>query len=378
MPAPGGEPKLVAKKSSLVDWTRDGSHLLMAGADSQAMTLTAVRVQNGRAIGEPAAIRATLANGALPVTAPGGGLVVTVQKLTGPPVFYAALDSNDHIQNWQTLHLVDDLARFPGFSPDGRQIVYATGSSSSNTVVRLYTLATREDREVYRHPGYLDLCVFASAKRTIWCNEIGPDGTALLAIGADSGQAERVRFFPGGPQYPHTPTYDDRFLHITTFEPGKGTTIFRWEVGSDSETALEGLPSADSRWLLRFMQTPGKPREMQIRPTDGRSDTWRTAATLYTTEPLGLGATPARFTRDGNWIIYRNVDSQGKSGLYRVATSGGEPERLGDDPTGDLRFFLAVSPEGRHLIAQQPPGRTAPPEFWMLENFLPKAAAARQ
>ena len=39
------------------------------------------------------------------------------------------------------------------------------------------------------------------------------------------------------------------------------------------------------------------------------------------------------FTPDGNWLLYHDVDAAGKHSLFRVATAGGQPERLGDFPS---------------------------------------------
>jgi hypothetical protein len=67
---------------------------------------------------------------------------------------------------------------------------------------------------------------------------------------------------------------------------------------------------------------------------------------------------------------------QERMGLYRAATGGGGPERLGDFPTGNSQGALRISPDGRRIIALTR-GDNVAPETWLLENFEPKQQAAK-
>jgi Tol biopolymer transport system component len=87
-------------------------------------------------------------------------------------------------------------------------------------------------------------------------------------------------------------------------------------------------------------------------------------------------ASQSGFSPDGKWIFYHDKDAAGKDGLYRVATSGSDPERLGDFPTGNPRGTLRISPDGRRVIALIG-ADNASPETWLLENFEPKQQAAK-
>jgi hypothetical protein len=70
---------------------------------------------------------------------------------------------------------------------------------------------------------------------------------------------------------------------------------------------------------------------------------------------------------DGKWRIFHGRDAAGKNGLFRVATAGGTPERLGDFPGGNIRGAMWVSPDGNKIIAAV----LNPLQLWMLENFEP-------
>ena len=88
---------------------------------------------------------------------------------------------------------------------------------------------------------------------------------------------------------------------------------------------------------------------------------WKTLVSLKNAPSIA-------FTPDGNWVVYCNTDEGVKQGLFRVATSGGEPERLGDLPSGSKFPLLSISPDGQKIIADT----REPVELWMLENFEPK------
>jgi Tol biopolymer transport system component len=71
------------------------------------------------------------------------------------------------------------------------------------------------------------------------------------------------------------------------------------------------------------------------------------AATALTTGSQAVEAVNA--SRDGKWLYY-DSNLHGASDLYRVATIGGEPERLTSDSVD--KFQPAVSPDGAELVFQ--------------------------
>jgi hypothetical protein len=116
--------------------------------------------------------------------------------------------------------------------------------------------------------------------------------------------------------------------------------------------------SQDERWLMG-MDKQG----LKIRPASGGD--WKPLVSLDFT--IQLNTTP-----DGNWILYHGVDAAKKHGLFRVATAGGQPERLGDFPTNSLTGALEISPDGRKVMVSADDYETGY-ELWSLENFVPPA-----
>jgi hypothetical protein len=87
-----------------------------------------------------------------------------------------------------------------------------------------------------------------------------------------------------------------------------------------------------------------------------------------TNGPLGIKLSP-----DGQWLVYQNLEADGKFGLYRASTSTGVPERLGDFPSAVAGAWLAISSDNQHYVLQVPLPTTE--EFTMIENYLPRPAA---
>jgi hypothetical protein len=182
----------------------------------------------------------------------------------------------------------------------------------------------------------------------------------VLSISTDTGHSELLGTVPEGlVAKPVLLARDDRAIYLGYGKLG----LVRWEIGAPTWTSVydgNAWPSPDERWILRSEK--GK---MEIRTMSGGD--WR---------PLAPDRPAARhdFTLDGDWLVYSGVDTSGKGSLFRVATSGGQPERLGDIPgIGSALGDMWISPDGQRIIADTP----NPEELWSLENFEPKQQAAK-
>jgi hypothetical protein len=190
--------------------------------------------------------------------------------------------------------------------------------------------------------------------------------TDVFSIVVDSGQVERLHTLPGSPLFGPLSSRDDEALYMFRGDYVREGELLRWEIATQRETVLERIPpgawgwvSPDERWVVEV----DRHRYLKIRPTAGGD--WK---------PLLSDSHAGHFnlTPDGNWLIYHTVDSAGKHGLYRVATAGGQPERLGDFPTNTPDGSLEISPDGRKVMVAAGEYDTVY-ELWSLENFVPPA-----
>jgi hypothetical protein len=78
-------------------------------------------------------------------------------------------------------------------------------------------------------------------------------------------------------------------------------------------------------------------------------------------------------TPDGKWVLYPGRDSSGKPGLFRIPSTGDQPERLGDLPNrlAEELHQIRPSPDGRKILVTR--NLYSSRELWLLENFVPSA-----
>ena len=117
--------------------------------------------------------------------------------------------------------------------------------------------------------------------------------------------------------------------------------------------------SSDERWLVR-----ANDKSVEIRPMAGGE--WKPLVSR------GTEGGHVDFTSDGQWFLYHDADSTGKPILSRVASTGSQPERLGDFPTKAGSGTMRISPDGSKIMVAAGEYGTAY-EMWSLENFVPPA-----
>lgn len=149
-----------------------------------------------------------------------------------------------------------------------------------------------------------------------------------------------------------------------------------WEVGTDRETrdVVAQYGSFDGEWTAGITTDSQNRRQISIRPKSGDNDDWKQLAKVRI-QGTRFNQVVMRFTNDAKWIVYHDLDADGKDALYRVSTAGGEPQRLGDYPASEPDSSFSVSPDGRQFIAtvKGPPKQL---EFWVAENVIPAASSA--
>ena len=381
MPSQGGEPQLVFDNARLLDWTRDGRFLIIVRGLSGSDALYLLPIKDGRQAGDPVFVRygsfmygrTTAAGGALSYySTPQGGNYAA---------WLGTLNSDGRLGGWKRLSLSGSSGSglFTRWSPDSTEISYSTqdqAAGHNSWAVRLRNIASGEERELYHtgtdEPG----CIWAAQHPSLVCVQYTPTTLEVLSISIDSGRVERLGSLPAANNWNvFFGSRDDRAIYML-----RGSELIRWEIGTQHATTLDRIPGfnqgdsgspypveqGDSgspypveRWMAR--RDKGT---IEIRPMSGGD--WKPL--------ISLSETQMAFTPDGNWFLYHGVDAAGKHGLFRVATAGGQPERLGDFPSTYQFGYLRISPDGKKIIVEAP---NPSPDVWLLENFEPKAQAAR-
>ncbi|MDQ6760640.1 MAG: hypothetical protein M3Z32_12370, partial [Acidobacteriota bacterium] len=273
MPALGGEPTPVARNVSFLDWTRDGRFLAIVESRSGSESLYLLPITDGQAAGERVYIqsgyfengRTTAAGGlAYRSTAPGGN------------TWLVDLDVQGRLGTWKRLNLSGRgvyASASPGWSADGRQIVYTGAGSPAEPyawIVRLRDLESGEDREIYRSTHGRVYCAWARESVCLYCAEINGHVTEVLSIEVDSGRMERLAILlDARVLLPHV-SQDGRALYMINLT---SLASSRWEIGTHQESILQrkvnpaagtAIPSPDGSLLRRIIG-----RQIQIRPIAG-------------------------------------------------------------------------------------------------------------
>jgi len=209
-------------------------------------------------------------------------------------------------------------------------------------------------------------CVSAGASGKAVCVIWGKATSDFIAISPGSGAVQRLGAAPGSKIALHRLSRDEKAVYYVKVDDG-GQTLVRWEIARGHTIVLDRLDktfgawldvSPDGRWLLRSIEG-----RLEIKPVSGGR--WTPVLA-----PMrgGFDVTP-----DGKWIYFHGAAPYGAPGLYRVATIGGRPERLGDFPAQSFSGTLRISPDSRQVIASVFDSSKGF-EFWSLENFVPAEA----
>jgi Tol biopolymer transport system component len=364
VPSQGGQPRLIHESSfllrtivvgELLDWTADGRNLAIADLlHGEKAALFLLPVKDGASAGAPVLVRYGDINGGF--TAANGALVYS-DASRSESFFLASIEPDGHLGKWRPIDLYPGgRAPAPSFSPDGSQIAYTRlENAAGGGRLILRQISSGQERVLYRSPGTIN-CKYARESPKVFCIERRTDGkNELLSVAANSGEVEHLDFLPeaGG----IFTSYDDRILYLRSYMMDQ---VFSWDFASKRATKLEdgfqGSLSVADPFLVG-----NSGNSLMIRPISGGA--WKPLVGVRQRSILFTG------TPDGKWLVYRDVDSGGREGLFRIPTAGGQPERIGDLPGNAVDGGLHISPDGRELLAVLL--RSDRFDLWVLDNFVP-------
>ncbi len=394
VPAAGGKPNLIHEERitgpfmspAFHDWTADGRYLAISNAVGSAPTLQLFPVEDGQAAGAPISVRpGVFINGS---TTQAGALiswVVPTQRFPGIIAHLASLDPDGRPGPWQPLDLRGrGLAHdYVAWSPDGNQIVYTAKNDdpwqAGSQIVRVRNLVTGQDRELRRTVTPAG-CKWLQPSKLL-CAEL-PSGDMLAGnpnvytVSLESGAIEPLDPLP----FSITPALfeassDSRALYVGRPDPATGMIdLVRWDIATRQETVVERALaprgyfrlSPDESWLIRL-----EGFTLAARPTSGGD--WKPLVTVNKDVTRSNVFNEFAVTPDSKSVVYHDLDSAGKDGLFRVPISGGASERLGDYPgSGVINGTIQISPDGRKIaVATLSVAQNREFEVWLLQNFAP-------
>jgi len=397
MPVDGGGPSpLITHPAddSPVGWTADG-RLVFESDRAAATGIWTVQVRNGRAIGEPEALKRDIGQ------APSNGPVFGVSPVgfgrdgsfffrvrTRPrEVYTATLDLGSG-------GLASDLAPlspnrfvgvngFPDFSPDGRILAYVTGPDDSKTI-QFRNLETGEERAVPQPvplESIYDLRWFPDGRELLLSGRQPDDTLVFFRMDVETGEGSVLLDENITSSAATNPTFDPNgeWLYFKT-RLGDETTarIVRYQLANGKlETVVE--PSGDSRMRLFALSPDGQQlaiirrdegHVMEVRPVAGGP-----ARTVYT-YPEGAwtrGWGSLASTADGKAILYSQIIGNDfyDDALLVTPLDGGPTRRLADTK---MIYRIRAHPDGRRIALMT---QNFHYELWVAENLAPAQTAAR-
>ena len=384
-------------------WLRDGRRILFVSDRGGNAGVWVVPVADARTQGPAELIKADMGRViALGVTRD-GSYYYEVQQGT-QDVFTADLDPQTGKVISAPVRAVDrfvgsNLA--PAWSPDGRYLAYHSrrgtivkGPGSLTLAIR--TIETGEERAFALtlnpegDPYPFPVLRWSGDGRSLLVSATDPQGRwSLYRVDAQSGSVAVIERNLTKGAYPPirwalspdgTTVYvarnneEDKTSSIVAHDNKRGTEreLYRTRPLASPYRNLALAVSADGRQLA-FVENLELPR-LQIIPTTGGQarEIFRAQSPYYLFGPAGIEWMP-----DGRHVLFLisfygsrpepSPASGLSSGLWRIATSGGDAEKLLSMPMGIS--LPSVHPDGRRLAFTT--GSSGTEEVWVMQNFLP-------
>ena len=367
----------------VLGWSPDGKYILFSSERSGSTDAWLIAVTGGKANGEPMFVKKDFGFSPMGFARSGA--------------FYYAVNNN--VANVQVAELdpvggsVVSPPQFvsrrgnttaPDWSPDGRSLAYVVSPRERTHAVVVRSMATGEEGELPvgdRTLGVGGLHWTPDGRAIVVPAVETGKGQNLVLLDIQSGQVTSLMPLPsitGMARFDVSP--DGNLIYCIkprTLPDGKGNSLVARDLRSGQETVVLEKPglyalamSPDGKQLVIGV-SDGKSRILAVMPAAGGEA--RELVRVDGEKEVPFQGSPS-WTPDGRYVVFL----KGVIGvaprewqLWRVAADGGEPQRLGltvGRQTGDLRLH----PDGRRVAI---PDFRVDLEVWVMENFLPKAAA---
>jgi hypothetical protein len=386
MPAEGTEPRQVYQSpwsaqggmfvfQRLHDWTADGHYLVISDAHFAENALYLLPLKNGTTAGNPVFVREGEIEDAHATASDSLVFQEGPAHLHDWNAYHADLDADGKIGGWEPINIRagnDGWNPSISFSPDGEQIVYASGDEErAGKDLVLRNLRTGQEQVLYWFNSGQPSCHFAYDLPKVFCS-VGWDDNGghsdLVSVSTKSGAVEKLASFPDRRGQP-IPSIDDQHIYFVAQKADQDGNYLRWETSGKQDTLVGPIsnnrpqfyvPTQDERGLLRKDD-----QSLAIRPMLGGH--WR----LLVSDAGGALSELRDAVPHGDWVLFDAKDPEGKFRIYRVPIAGGEPQLLGNFPNKPSwpAANLQLSRDARQIIAVSKDESKF--NLWTLANFEP-------
>jgi len=330
-----GNPILVKRgvEGSAMGFDKDGSFYFMSSKDMEDIYIASLDPETGK-IQDPPQKMDLPSEGSndFPAYSPDGKKLAYCRVLGGRFTYRSALHIRSLESGKEKAFSLNMKALYPRWAPDGRTILVSGITESRLTGIYRIDVQTGEMKPV--------LLPRLSKKEEYRFSEWNPDGKSFFCIQGERGKSKDLIC-----QY--------------EFETEKMKTVHQ-----TSHAYANISLSPDGKWLAFIGRE--LERELKIVPAEGGEPLVLCRFIQKGGAPIALTWTP-----DSQHILFfKKTDVLGQETLCRVPVNGGELQEMGlsmfdpDEPQ--------VHPEG-HEIVFSCEGFSIPyPEYWVMENFLPK------
>jgi len=331
-----GNPRLVKRGIggiSSMGFSQDGSFYYMSSKHMEDIYKASLNPETGEIQNPPEKMDLpSEGNNGFPIYSPDGKKLAYLRGSLG-----GHYGSILHIRSLDTgqeqVFSLRARAFYPRWSPDGRTILLSGITKSRLNGIYRIDIQTGDMKPV--------LLPNPSKKESYRFSEWTPDGKSFFYIQAEKGKYNNL-------------------IYKYNFETGKKKKIHQ------TSCAYAKLSlSPDGRWLAFIGRE--LERELKIIPADGGEPRVLCRFNQKGGHPISLAWTP-----DSQHILFfkqKETEVLGKE-LCRVSVAGGEIQELGLSMISP--DHLRMHPNGHEIVFSSLGFSIPYPEFWVMENFLPK------
>jgi Tol biopolymer transport system component len=312
---------------------KDGSFYFMSSKDMEDIYIASLNSETG-VIQNPPNKMGLSSEGSndFPAYSPDGKKLAYCRGLGGRFDYRSTLHILSLESGKEKAFSLNMKALYPRWAPDGRTILVSGITESRLTGIFRIDVQTGDVKPV--------LMPDASKKEEYRFSEWAPDGKSFFCIQGERGKSKDLIC-----------QYD--------FETEKIKKIHQ-----TSHAYANISLSPDGRWLVFIGRE--KERELKIIPVEGGAPRVLCKFNRKGGAPIALAWTP-----DNQYILFfKKTDVLGQETLCRVSINGGELQETSlsmvdpDEPQ--------VHPNGHEIVFSSQGFSLPYPEYWVMENFLPK------